>query len=109
MRISNNEHLALLDQSRPRLPCFYNYRLILHDEFSTSCSQTLSIKFGIVISPTVSPLMIKMEHIVIPYKVLSSSFYVKVTNMKLMEDLTRAMRASDNETHCRQFAADHQN
>ncbi|HCV48231.1 MAG TPA: hypothetical protein DGQ22_00285 [Rhodobiaceae bacterium] len=67
------------------------------------------MKFGIVISPAISPLMINMEHIVIPDKVLSSSFYVRITNVKLMGYLTRAMRASDKKTHCRQFAADHQN
>jgi len=69
----------------------------------------LSMKIGIVISPTVSLLMINMEHIVIPDKVLSSSFYVKITNVKLMGCLTRVMRTSDKKTHCRKFAADHQN
>ena len=53
------------------------------------------MKFGIVISPSVSSLMINMEHIVISDEVLSSSFYVKITNMKVMGYLTRAMRAFD--------------
>ena len=67
------------------------------------------MKFGIAISPTVSPLMINREHIVTPDKVLSSSSYVKIINVKLMGYLTRTMRASDQKTHCRQVAADHQN